>query len=150
MNCTQCTVHTSKSLSTSSSTFYIILYSCFDNYFCNCKIKNFSFQITVTFGTNKNLYKMNCKYFVTRQNYCSDWFYHPPNTTFFSYSYCIIVLNLVAFFLWLCDPTQVMASSFTRFLDHTQQRTTAGRTPLDEWSDRRRDLYLTTHNNHNI
>ena len=38
-----------------------------------------------------------------------------------------------------------MASSFTRFLDHTQRRTTLGRTPLDEWSARRRDLYLTTH-----
>ena len=35
------------------------------------------------------------------------------------------------------------------FLDHTQRRTTIGRTPLDEWSARRRDLCLTTHNNHN-
>jgi len=31
------------------------------------------------------------------------------------------------------------------FLDHIQRRTTIGRTPLDEWSARRRDLYLTTH-----
>jgi len=31
-----------------------------------------------------------------------------------------------------------MASSFLRFLDHTQQRITVGRTPLDEWSARRR------------
>ena len=31
------------------------------------------------------------------------------------------------------------------FLDHTQQRTTFGRTPLDEWSACHRDLYLTTH-----
>ena len=38
---------------------------------------------------------------------------------------------------------------FTRFLDHTQRLTTVGRTPLNEWSVRRRDLYLTTHNNHN-
>jgi hypothetical protein len=38
-----------------------------------------------------------------------------------------------------------MASSFTRFLDHTQRRATVGRTTLDEWSARRRDLYLTTH-----
>jgi hypothetical protein len=37
----------------------------------------------------------------------------------------------------------------TRFLDHTQRRATVGRTPLDEWSTRRRDLYLTTHNTHN-
>jgi hypothetical protein len=29
---------------------------------------------------------------------------------------------------------------------HTQQRTTVGRTPLDEWPARRRDLYLKTHN----
>jgi hypothetical protein len=31
-------------------------------------------------------------------------------------------------------------------LDHTQWRTTLGRTPLDEWSAHHRDLYLTTHN----
>ena len=51
--------------------------------------------------------------------------------------------------LWRCDPTRVMASSFLMFLDHTQRRITAGRTPLDEWSARRRDLYLTTQNTHN-
>jgi hypothetical protein len=35
------------------------------------------------------------------------------------------------------------------FLDHTQRRTTVGRTPLDERSARRRELYLTTHDTHN-
>jgi hypothetical protein len=30
------------------------------------------------------------------------------------------------------------------FLDHTQRRTTFGKTPLDEWSARRRYLYLPT------
>jgi hypothetical protein len=35
------------------------------------------------------------------------------------------------------------------FLDHTQRRTTVGRTPLDERSARRRALYLTTHDTHN-
>ena len=34
------------------------------------------------------------------------------------------------------------------FLDHTR-RTTVGRAPLDEWSARCRDLYLTTHDTHN-
>ena len=34
------------------------------------------------------------------------------------------------------------------FLDHTR-RSKFGRTPLDEWSARRRDLYLTTHDTHN-
>jgi len=38
---------------------------------------------------------------------------------------------------------------FMWFLYHTQRRITVGRTPLDEWSARRRDLYLTTHNTHN-
>jgi hypothetical protein len=37
-----------------------------------------------------------------------------------------------SFFLWRCDPAWVMASSFLRFLDHTQRRTTVGETPLDE------------------
>jgi hypothetical protein len=36
--------------------------------------------------------------------------------------------------------------SFMRFLDYTQRLATVGRTLLDEWSARRRDLYLTTHN----
>ena len=35
------------------------------------------------------------------------------------------------------------------FLDHTQRRTTVGRTPLDEWSAHRRDLYLTKHDTYN-
>ena len=42
-----------------------------------------------------------------------------------------------------------MEHPFLVFLDHTQRRTTVGRTPLDELSARRRDLYLTTHNTHN-
>ena len=42
-----------------------------------------------------------------------------------------------------------MERLFLIFLDHTQRRSTVGKTPLDEWSARRRDLYLTTHNTHN-
>jgi len=34
--------------------------------------------------------------------------------------------------LWRCGTTRTMASSFLRFLDHTQRRITVGRTPLDE------------------
>ena len=52
-------------------------------------------------------------------------------------------------FLWCCGPKRAMASSFLKFLDHTQRRNTVGSTPLDEWSARRRDLYLKTHNTHN-
>ena len=42
-----------------------------------------------------------------------------------------------------------MEHPFLVFLDHTQRRSTVGRTPLDEWSARRRDLYLTAHDTHN-
>jgi hypothetical protein len=56
------------------------------------------------------------------------------------------VQNDLFYFLWLCSPARAMVSSFTRFREHTQRRATVGRTPLDEWSARRRDLYLTTHN----
>jgi len=53
------------------------------------------------------------------------------------------------FCFWRDTPQWAMASPFTRFLYHTQRRTTGGRNPLDERSARRRDLYLTTHNTHN-
>ena len=46
---------------------------------------------------------------------------------------------------WRNSPQWVRASSFMTFLGHTQRRTTVDRTPLDKWSARRRDLYLTTH-----
>jgi hypothetical protein len=49
---------------------------------------------------------------------------------------------------WHKSPQWTRASSFMRFQYHTRRRTTVGRTPLDEWSARRRDLYLTTHNTH--
>jgi len=45
-------------------------------------------------------------------------------------------------------PQCARASSLSRIHDHIRH-TTVGRAPLDEWSDRHRDLYLTTHNNHN-
>ena len=42
-----------------------------------------------------------------------------------------------------------MERLFLMFLDHKQRRCTVGKSPLDEWSARRKDLYLTTHNTHN-
>jgi hypothetical protein len=59
------------------------------------------------------------------------------------------VSNYLIFFLWRCDPTRATTSTVLMFLDHTQRRATVGRTPLDEWSAGRRDLYLTTHKAHN-
>jgi hypothetical protein len=51
-------------------------------------------------------------------------------------------------FFELRSPARAMASSFTKFRDHTQRRATVGRTLLDEWSARPRHLYLATHNTH--
>jgi hypothetical protein len=44
------------------------------------------------------------------------------------------------------SPTRARTASFVRFVDHTQRHSTVGRTPLDDGSARRRNLYLTTHN----
>ena len=62
---------------------------------------------------------------------------------------CLCVNMGCLFVFGATAPQWARPSSFTRFLDHTQRRNTVGRTPLDEWSARRRDLYLTTHNTHN-
>jgi hypothetical protein len=43
---------------------------------------------------------------------------------------------------WRNSLQWATTSSFLRYLDHTQRHTTVSRTPLDEWSARRRDLYL--------
>ena len=53
-----------------------------------------------------------------------------------------LTLRLLMSYIYMEHP-------FLMILDHTQRRTTVGRTPLDEWAARRRDLYLTTHDTHN-
>ena len=45
-------------------------------------------------------------------------------------------------FLWRNSATRFRVTSFLRYLNHI----TLGRTPLDEGSARRKDLYLTAHN----
>jgi len=64
--------------------------------------------------------------------------------------FCLFVfLGLQTFCLYFHSPVACLASSFSRFLDHTQRNARGGRTPLDEWSIHRRDLYLTTNKTHN-
>jgi len=64
---------------------------------------------------------------------------------------CLRKAPFILFYVFLAQKTHqwARASSFTRFLDHTQRHTRVGRTPLDEWSAPRKDLYLTTYNSHN-
>jgi len=56
----------------------------------------------------------------------------------------ILTLRLLMSYIYI-----YMEHLFLMFLDHTRRSTTVGRTSLDEWSARRRDLYLTTHDTHN-
>ena len=48
------------------------------------------------------------------------------------------------FFSWLDSHTRAEAPSLLTFRDH--RHTTFGKTPLDQWSARRRGFYLTTQN----
>jgi hypothetical protein len=51
----------------------------------------------------------------------------------------------IIFFFGRNSPQWARASSFMKFLDHTQRRATVGRTPLGEWSaPRRAPLQITT------
>ena len=60
----------------------------------------------------------------------------------------IVTLRLLMSYIYIYIYIY-MEHIFLMFLNHTQRRSTVGRTHLDEWSARRRDLYLTTHDNHN-
>jgi hypothetical protein len=54
----------------------------------------------------------------------------------------------IDFFLpWRNSPSGPEPPNYRGFMI-TLRRTTLGRTPLDEWSARRRDLYLTTYSTH--
>ena len=63
--------------------------------------------------------------------------------------WCVISWFVCLFIFGATAPQWARASSFTRFLYHTQRRTSVGRTPLDEWTARRSHLYLITFNTHN-
>ena len=62
---------------------------------------------------------------------------------------CLFTLRHFFFFVALQPNEGYDLLIHEVFLDYTQRRTTVCMTPLDEWSARRRDLYLTTYNTHN-
>jgi hypothetical protein len=57
-----------------------------------------------------------------------------------------LLQNFIPVCFWRDSPQRATTPSFTSFLNNTQRRITVGRTPLVEWSARRSDLYLITHN----
>jgi len=91
------------------------------------------------------------RYITTYTLLCQDTLWHRTIAVLINHLHAYLHLWQTLFFsFWRDSPKWARASSFTRFLAHTQQRrTTVGRTPLVEWSARRWDLYLSTHNNHN-
>ena len=63
---------------------------------------------------------------------------------------CSYLVIMTIFFMGFAAQSRAVASSFLRFFEITHSDTPQSvRTPLDKWSARRRDLYLTTHNTHN-
>ena len=80
---------------------------------------------------------LSCDTLVTNERYIYIFFFSPWRYT--THSGCVYFTALY----------RALASSRTRLLDQTQRRVTVGRTPLNEWSVRLTDLYLTTHNTHN-
>jgi hypothetical protein len=61
---------------------------------------------------------------------------------------CKILIIIIIIIIIIISGTAAQRGLWphiTRYLDHTKRRATIGRTTLDEWSARRRDLYLTTH-----
>jgi hypothetical protein len=65
----------------------------------------------------------------------------------------ISLVCAMVFVIMSLQPQLAKASSLSRIHDHTQLYIyiyiyILGSTPLDEWSERRRDLYLTAHNSH--
>jgi hypothetical protein len=59
-----------------------------------------------------------------------------------------ILCCTVFFFLWLDSPSGSRPPDCRDF-ETTLRHTKLGRTPMDEWSARRGDLYLTAHSKHN-
>ena len=104
----------------------------------NCNFNGFSFKSLC------NLARHKCK---------TPWEWHSAVETCKSVHYIKRYGCDIYVLVFFCCGAATQRGSWPPhswgFLGHTQRRTTVGRTPLDEWSARRRDLYLTTHNYHN-
>ena len=65
------------------------------------------------------------------------------------YNVCLFSCRYNPLWLYFHSPVGGFSLLVFEVLDHTQWRTTVGRTPLDELPIRHRDLYLTTQHTHN-
>jgi hypothetical protein len=90
------------------------------------------------------LYSVICKTEVTlrkrtQKNQCACSYCDTSWSRTYPYSYYYIILLLLLLFTGAYSPGRTFGLPFGVSWSHTQ---THGRTPLDEWSARRRDLYL--------
>ena len=74
--------------------------------------------------------------YIVLQLFCGSdlWYklFSITNVLYCCYCYYYYYYYYYQFFIWRKSPQSARASSFTRFLDHTQRRITVGRTPLEE------------------
>ena len=104
----------------------------------NGKVHEFSFLLIYILQV-KEIHVMEKGFYTARSELWRRYGIHDP-----------VIRIITLFYPVALRPQRVpWPPHFLRFLDHTQRRTTVSRTPLDEWSARRTDLYLTTHNTHN-
>ena len=136
-----------KRLETSVGGYICVWYSHFKNKFIYL-IKTGVFHNTLLTCTSTHQEDTRTRYSIFHLfTYNRCYMFHPKMAVVRDNDATTIISE--DFFILHNNPQWVRASSFTRFLDETQRHTTVGMTPLDEWSARRRDLYLTTHNTHN-
>jgi len=114
---------------------------------------------------NENLHKtyvkhLNCKLYyqqlhlkylcnLSRHWLHPPWGWHDRVETCRSVIICEIIIHLLVYFSLMALRPNARHGSLIHEVSRSHRHTTVGRTPLDEWSVRRRDLYLTTHNSHN-
>jgi hypothetical protein len=113
-------------------------------WFLNLKLSNVFVQLSI--------YKQNATELHAADVWCCIWIRHFfYETRRLIYVFKEQPLVNIPFFVMAWQPLggldRLIFRGFT--ITHFLDTHTLGRTPLDEWSARRRDLYLTTHNTHN-
>ena len=81
---------------------------------------------------------------ILKDFYAGRFFRNPARST-----PCPTVLGKVCLFLARQPPVGQGLLIYEVYRSHSIRHSTVGRIPMDEWSARRRDLYLITHNTHN-
>ena len=93
-----------------------------------CRILNFPLTSSSLSGPNIILSTLFSNTLSLRSSLCTEWYQVFPDMEL------LLISSWMEFWFFRGFFWGGGASWLTRFLDHTQRRTTVGRTPLDEWS----------------